>query len=128
MLEYRWDPQSERFYLMEMNGRFWGSLHLALYAGVDFPALLLDCLHNHMPGSVHSFPLGLRCRHTFPLEVQYVASRLKDGRLSVFSRLWSVIEFFVLMFLARVRSDLFFPGDRKLFWVNLRRFCGSLFS
>ena len=25
---------------MEMNSRFWGSLHLALYSGVDFPHLL----------------------------------------------------------------------------------------
>ena len=28
-------------YLMEVNGRFWGSLQLAIDAGVDFPALLV---------------------------------------------------------------------------------------
>jgi len=47
MMEYRWDPTTDQFYFLEMNGRFWGSLHLALFAGVDFPALLLDAFHAH---------------------------------------------------------------------------------
>ena len=42
MLEYRWDPLTRRFALMEFNARFWGSLHLALFAGVDFPRMLVD--------------------------------------------------------------------------------------
>jgi hypothetical protein len=29
-------------YLMEINGRFWGSLQLAIDAGVDFPKLLVQ--------------------------------------------------------------------------------------
>jgi biotin carboxylase len=37
MFEYRWDLTSGRFFLMEFNSRFWGSLHLAMFAGVDFP-------------------------------------------------------------------------------------------
>ena len=42
MLEYRRDPSTGDFRLLELNARFWGSLHLALAAGVDFPRLLLD--------------------------------------------------------------------------------------
>lgn len=41
MIEYRVDPQGAP-YLMEINARFWGSLQLAVDAGVDFPALLLE--------------------------------------------------------------------------------------
>ena len=40
MVEFRRDPISGRTVLMEINGRFWGSLPLALKAGVNFPFLL----------------------------------------------------------------------------------------
>lgn len=41
MVEYRVTPTGQAV-LMEVNGRFWGSLQLAVDAGVDFPALLLE--------------------------------------------------------------------------------------
>ena len=44
MVEFRWDPDSGRSVMMELNGRFWGSLALASYAGVDFPRALVDLL------------------------------------------------------------------------------------
>jgi len=43
MVEYKVDAVTGTPYLMEINGRFWGSLQLAIDAGVDFPALLVDC-------------------------------------------------------------------------------------
>ena len=36
MVEYRHDPQTGRSWLMEINGRFWGSLPLATASGVHF--------------------------------------------------------------------------------------------
>src|SRR5690606_12472919 len=39
MVEFRVTPEGEPF-LMEVNIRFWGSLQLAIDAGVDFPWLL----------------------------------------------------------------------------------------
>lgn len=36
MVEYRYDPQTGRYWLMEINGRFWGSLPLATHAGAHF--------------------------------------------------------------------------------------------
>jgi len=41
MVEFKRDERDGRPKLMEINGRFWGSLQLAIDAGVDFPALLL---------------------------------------------------------------------------------------
>lgn len=43
MVEFRDDGLGEPV-LMEVNGRFWGSLQLAIEAGVDFPALWLRIL------------------------------------------------------------------------------------
>jgi predicted ATP-grasp superfamily ATP-dependent carboligase len=42
MVEYKRDAASDEPVLMEVNGRFWGSLQLAIDAGVDFPRLLVD--------------------------------------------------------------------------------------
>lgn len=36
MVEYRHDPATGRYWLMEVNGRFWGSLPLASQAGAEF--------------------------------------------------------------------------------------------
>lgn len=36
MVEYRYDPTTGRYWLMEINGRFWGSLALASQAGAYF--------------------------------------------------------------------------------------------
>jgi protein-tyrosine-phosphatase/predicted ATP-grasp superfamily ATP-dependent carboligase len=42
MFEYRQEPRSSDFILLEVNARVWGSLPLALAAGADFPAALCD--------------------------------------------------------------------------------------
>ena len=122
MMEYRWDARTNRYYLMEMNGRFWGSLHLALYAGVDFPKLLLDVFHGRTHSGGMEFSQNVYCRHTFPKELEYVWSRLKDRGLPWRLRLWSAIEFFALGVDPRIYSDLWFPGDHVLYWESIKRF------
>jgi predicted ATP-grasp superfamily ATP-dependent carboligase len=49
MVEYKLHGASRVPYLMEINGRFWGSLQLAVDAGVDFPSLLLRCALGEAP-------------------------------------------------------------------------------
>ena len=41
MVEFKEDAATGTPYLMEINGRFWGSLQLAIDAGIDFPHLLM---------------------------------------------------------------------------------------
>jgi predicted ATP-grasp superfamily ATP-dependent carboligase len=36
MVEYRYDPVAARYWLMEINGRFWGSMPLASHSGAEF--------------------------------------------------------------------------------------------
>jgi predicted ATP-grasp superfamily ATP-dependent carboligase len=47
---------------MEVNGRFWNSLALACYAGVDFPALLARMAETGDLDSVPQYHTGVRCR------------------------------------------------------------------
>jgi protein-tyrosine-phosphatase/predicted ATP-grasp superfamily ATP-dependent carboligase len=42
MVELKRNPETGEACLMEINGRFWGSLPLALAAGADFPAMLYE--------------------------------------------------------------------------------------
>lgn len=44
MVEYRWNPETDQFVFVEVNGRFWGSLPLATRAGVNFPYALYELL------------------------------------------------------------------------------------
>lgn len=39
MVEFKWNPASREHWLMEINGRFWGSMQLAVASGIDFPWL-----------------------------------------------------------------------------------------
>jgi len=62
MVEYRVDPESGRSWLMEINGRFWGSLQMAVDAGVDFPVLLLECLCGNAPAEPVTGRSGVKTR------------------------------------------------------------------
>jgi len=42
MVEFKEDASTGTPYLMEINGRFWGSLQLAIDCGIDFPRALLE--------------------------------------------------------------------------------------
>lgn len=115
MMEYRWDPDTDEFYFIELNARFWGSLHHALFAGIDFPVLLMDVFQNKPPQPVTDFPVGLRCRYTFPFEIYHVISRIKAPQLSFSQKARTFCEFFLLFLNYRIYSDLWFPNDKKLY-------------
>jgi len=61
MVEFRWQPGKSPVF-MEVNGRFWNSLPLACYAGVDFPALLAHMAEYGDVPPVHGYRTGVRCR------------------------------------------------------------------
>lgn len=52
MVEFKRDVRDGRAKLMEINGRFWGTLQLAVASGVDFPGLYLDLLQGMGPVEV----------------------------------------------------------------------------
>jgi hypothetical protein len=127
MLEYRVDEATGRPWFIELNGRFWGSLHLALYAGVDFPRILVDCFDGHCPpGPPPSWKTGVRARLSVPLDVQWVLSRVADPTVAAHSKIAAVLEFCLLSLDPRVRSDLLFPGDRRLHYIMLRQYARRL--
>ncbi len=61
MVEFRRQPGKPPVF-MEVNGRFWNSLPLACYAGVDFPALLAHMAEHGDVPPAHGYRTGVRCR------------------------------------------------------------------
>lgn len=61
MVEFRVRPDSKPVF-MEVNGRFWNSLALAVYAGADFPALLAHMAEHGDVDCPPPYREGVRCR------------------------------------------------------------------
>jgi predicted ATP-grasp superfamily ATP-dependent carboligase len=62
MVEFKMDQASQTLKLMEINGRFWGSLQLAIDAGVDFPFLLLQTMADEPMKPIDTYRMGVKSR------------------------------------------------------------------
>jgi predicted ATP-grasp superfamily ATP-dependent carboligase len=62
MVEFKQDKVTGKMNLMEINGRWWGSLPLAIYAGVNFPYLYYQLANNKIEKSDH-YQIGIKSRH-----------------------------------------------------------------
>lgn len=60
MVEFRRD--GHRAVLMEVNGRYWGTLPLAIGAGIDFPLYEWQIAHGESPSVPKTYQPGLRMR------------------------------------------------------------------
>jgi predicted ATP-grasp superfamily ATP-dependent carboligase len=63
MVEYRVDFPTGKWALLEVNGRFWGSLPLAAAAGVDFPFALYEMLITGRTTFPSGYRVGVRARN-----------------------------------------------------------------
>ncbi|MDG6250467.1 ATP-grasp domain-containing protein [Methanocalculus sp.] len=62
MVEFRKDSRTDEYKLMEINPRFWGSLALPIFSGVDFPYLLYRMTIDGDVEPVCDYPVGMRSR------------------------------------------------------------------
>lgn len=62
MVECKRDLATGRYVFMEVNGRLWGSLQLAIDAGVDFPVLLAACALGRPVAARNGYRAGVRSR------------------------------------------------------------------
>lgn len=116
MAEFRYNPYDTRFYFLELNGRFWGSLALALHAGVDFPKAYVDCLTNDVPLlPAPDYPIDVRCRNIFPSDIYYLSSLFKDQpsqhSLAVITKLKMLLGWMAITFNPTIHHDNFWWTD-----------------
>ena len=62
MMEFKQDQRTGQSFLMEVNGRFWGSLQLAIDAGVDFPYLSCQLALGETIGAPLDYKIGVKSR------------------------------------------------------------------
>ncbi len=64
MVEFRVDRENSSSVLMEVNGRFWGSVSFPIAAGIDFPLYYWQLLHGEVPDVPDGYAAGMRWRWT----------------------------------------------------------------
>jgi hypothetical protein len=126
MLEYRWDAVNDRFWFIELNARFWAALHVALFAGVDFPLLLLERFRGQPVQGQKQWPTGVTVRYAIPYDLGYVRSRWADKSLPLSSRLGSWIGWSLRFLDPRLHADLLFPRDQRLYFSQWKQFLRQL--
>jgi hypothetical protein len=109
MLEFKTDGRTGRPYLMEINGRLWGSLQLAIDAGVDFPALLVGCALGERRARP-SYRVGVRNRWWWG-DVDHLLTRLRrsDSELSMPAEApprWQVVREFFKVWRPNERNEV----------------------
>ncbi|MBI3097628.1 MAG: ATP-grasp domain-containing protein [Planctomycetes bacterium] len=79
MAEFKQDPRTGTFFLLEVNPRLWGSLDCAIEAGVNFPALAVRWARGDPPAPVPPYRPGVRTRWLLPGDLLHGAARLARG-------------------------------------------------
>lgn len=128
MMEYKWDPVTDEFWFIEINARYWGYLHLDLFSGKDFPKLQTDAFFGNVKKDLDRPLEHVVCRHTIPGEVGYVVSKLKSEDVKMSEKITTIIGFFIRFFDFRAKSDLWFSGDRYLYFRSWKNFIKNFFS
>jgi predicted ATP-grasp superfamily ATP-dependent carboligase len=123
MVEFKVAPDGAP-YLMEVNGRFWGSLQLAIDAGVDFPWLLFQLATGKDLDEVNAYSIGVRWRWWLG-DLARLGKVLVGNGLSphrpVPGKMRSVLQF-LGFFEKNTRSEGNIRGDIKPFLFEFRRF------
>jgi len=125
MIECKREAETGRQVVMEINGRFWGSLQLAIDAGVDFPALLVRCAAGEMCLEARDYRVGIRSRW-FWGDVDHLYLRLRDSRSPL-----QAVRDFLRVHPRRDRSEIWRWRDPAPFvvetlqWLGLTRRTGD---
>jgi predicted ATP-grasp superfamily ATP-dependent carboligase len=99
MVEFRIDSRDGIPKLMEINPRFWGSLSLAINAGVDFPDLLYEMGKDGDIKQCTDYQLGVKNRWLIGDLLWLLSSRNKRK------------DFFEFMHFSKIGSDEFILND-----------------
>jgi predicted ATP-grasp superfamily ATP-dependent carboligase len=132
MIECKRDSVTGRHVIMEINGRFWGSVQLAIDAGIDFPVLLVRCALGQVPvdPSESGYRVGVRSRW-FWGDVDHLYLRLTRSLAQLHvaenfgSRLDAVLQF-VAVHPGRDRCEVWRWGDPAPFLLETSQRLGLM--
>jgi len=119
MVEFK--SENNDHWLMEINGRFWGSLPLAIRSGIDFPKLLIDMLIGDNIPTKYSYNENLYVRNISKdldwFKLNFKADK-SNPRLITHSVGKSLLEFSRVLY-SRERWDHAYYFDRGVLLKQL---------
>jgi len=125
MVEYRHDPLTGESALMEINGRFWGSLPLAWHAGARFPSMMYRLFGQGLPIAPLPYRAGVRCRYMIPetrrlLRILFAPHKIADKTLR-FARLPELGGYLLDFLRPGSRYYVFSVADAGPFFSDVRQ-------
>jgi predicted ATP-grasp superfamily ATP-dependent carboligase len=118
MAEFRTD--AKECWLIELNARLWGSLQLAVDAGVDFPRLLVALYRSETVAPVEP-RIGVRSRWLLgDLDHLAIALRRRSARQTLGRTPLGVIAQFLRSFFDGTKLDVWRRSDPGPFRSELR--------
>jgi len=97
-------------YLIEVNGRFWGSLQLAIDCGVDFPWLLHQSMQGSVAAGPQAYAVGRRLRWLLG-DVDSLLIALREGSSSRSTKARALLAFLQSFADPACRQEIFRIGD-----------------
>ncbi|MGB6975741.1 MAG: ATP-grasp domain-containing protein [Terracidiphilus sp.] len=122
MFEFRYNLRSRQWVLLEINGRFWGSLPLAVASRADFPRYLYEMIVNRRTLFPAGYRKGLYCRNIskdFFWALKHRAAVAQGSREPQYSFAGLLAEAAKNILLLRERFDTFVLDDPAPAWREL---------
>jgi predicted ATP-grasp superfamily ATP-dependent carboligase len=124
MIEFRVNPEGVP-YLMEVNGRLWGSLQLAIDSGVDFPWLLHELVGERSPAPPSAYARGRRLRWLLG-DLDNLILQLRSRERSAQEKMGAAGAFLRSFFDPGVRQEVFRWSDPGPGLREARNWIGAL--
>ncbi len=130
MVEFKVDQRDGQPKLMEINGRFWGSLQLAIDAGMNFPLLLFRLATGEDVPAQFDYKVGIRSRWLLG-DLDHLLIRLthRSGKNGLekngVSRLRACREF-LKFHEPNARNEVFRWNDRGPGWQECKSYIREL--
>ena len=131
MVEFKFNPQTEYWIFIEINGRFWGSLPLAIASGVDFPYFLYELFVNNDTRLRDLGKIGVHCRNLrrdLYWNIDNLKERLSESPASGTTPLSVVAWEFLRLITFRDHIDSFSLDDPKPGIAEFRQIAGMVFT
>ena len=131
MVEYRYDPQANDYWLMEINGRFWGSLPLATHSKVGFASSLVNVIGKQSKPFTSAGRSDLKSRYMIPdvkrlVRIVFHPQQITDPYVK-FSRLREVGLFLAYFFDPKCKFYVFEWNDPWPFFSDMRNAAKKIF-
>ena len=121
MVEFRYNFKTREWIFVEINGRFWGSLPLAVAAGADFPRFLFEYLVEGRREFENTYKVDVACRNV-SLDARWFIDSVRAAGLDLRRQLKLGMQLVAELrypLTMRSYSDTFAWDDLRPGWTEL---------